>query len=222
MVTEKTRKKILDGFTALCADQRWEAVTLSAIAERAGIGLGQLRQAYGSRLALAADFSARLDASVLAEMDPDLSSEPPRDRLFDVMFSRIEALQGHKAMIRNWGAAARRDPFLALAFNDILTRSMTWMLAGAGIGASGARNAIRAQALALIWTRTLQDWIDDDDPGLARTMAALDRRLRRAERAVLNLTRVECAIDRLLAARQMRPTGTESNPAEDAGEKNDD
>jgi hypothetical protein len=33
-------------------------------------------------------------------------------------------------------------------------------------------------------------WLDDDDPGLARTMAELDRRLRQAERTWMRLERL--------------------------------
>ena len=42
----------------------------------------------------------------------------------------------------------------------------------------------RAQGLALVWARVMRVWLDDEDPGLARTMAALDKRLREAERTV--------------------------------------
>ena len=38
-----------------------------------------------------------------------------------------------------------------------------------------------AQALTLLYVRVLSVWSRDDDPGLARTMAALDRELARIE-----------------------------------------
>ncbi|HEX2257777.1 MAG TPA: TetR/AcrR family transcriptional regulator, partial [Afifellaceae bacterium] len=47
----------------------------------------------------------------------------------------------------------------------------------------------RAQGLALVWARVMRVWLDDDDPGLARTMAALDRRLREAERNFIRISR---------------------------------
>ena len=47
---------------------------------------------------------------------------------------------------------------------------------------TAARGVFRAQGLALVWARVMRVWLDDDDPGLARTMAALDKRLREAER----------------------------------------
>ncbi len=56
------------------------------------------------------------------------------------------------------------------------------MLTAAGIGASGPRGMLRAQGLALLFGSVLRTWVRDDDPGLARTMAALDRALGRGQR----------------------------------------
>ena len=36
----------------------------------------------------------------------------------------------------------------------------------------------------VVWLATIRVWMDDDSPDLARTMAALDRHLRRADRMV--------------------------------------
>ena len=47
---------------------------------------------------------------------------------------------------------------------------------------SGMIGGMRAQALAGFFARAMQTWLDDEDPGLARTMAALDRQLASAER----------------------------------------
>ncbi len=75
----------------------------------------------------------------------------------------------------------RRDPPLALALNGLAVRSQQWMLAAANIDSAGPRGVLRAQGLAVLYAQVLQVWVDDDDPGLARTMAALDGNLRRAE-----------------------------------------
>jgi hypothetical protein len=56
------------------------------------------------------------------------------------------------------------------------------MLEAAGIGASGPKGALRAQGAALMFARVLRIWLDDDEPGLDRTMAALGRGLASAER----------------------------------------
>jgi AcrR family transcriptional regulator len=190
MVQPKTRNRIVDALLALAAERRFEDVTLEAVAERAGISLAALRAAYDGRLAILADFVRRTDERVLAGLDPDLASEAPRERLFDVLFARFGAVAPHKPAIRSLAAAARRDPALALALNGIVVPSMGWMLSAAGISAAGGRGLCRAQGLALVWARVMRVFLDDDDPGLARTMAALDRQLRRAERTVIRLDRL--------------------------------
>jgi hypothetical protein len=78
--------------------------------------------------------------------------------------------------------SARRNPGLALALNAMAVRSQHWMLEAAGIGASGPRGALRAQGAALMFGRVVNVWVDDDDEGLDRTMAALDRGLSSAAR----------------------------------------
>jgi hypothetical protein len=56
------------------------------------------------------------------------------------------------------------------------------MLTAADIDAGGPRGMLRAQGLALLFAQVLRTWVKDDDPGLARTMAALDRALASGQR----------------------------------------
>ena len=88
MVQQKTRKKIVDALMALAAERRWEDVTLEALAERADVSLKTLRSAYDGRLTVLAEFFRGVDEEVLGRIDPGLAQEAPRERLFDVLFSR--------------------------------------------------------------------------------------------------------------------------------------
>jgi len=119
---------------------------------------------------------------VLAGGDADVAEEPPRERLFDVLMRRFEALAPHKAAIRSLMRSVRRNPGLAVALNGLAVRSQQWMLTAAGINASGPRGMLRAQGTALMFAGVLRTFVRDDDPGLARTMAALDRALARGQR----------------------------------------
>src|SRR5688572_882697 len=92
MVQPKTRSKIIDALMALAAERPWEEVTLEAMAERAGLTLAGLHAAYDGRIAVLADFVRRTDERVLSAVDPNMAQEAPRERLFDVLFSRFEAL----------------------------------------------------------------------------------------------------------------------------------
>ena len=74
---------------------------------------------------------------------------------------------------------------------------MHWMLQAAGIGTDGVGGGLRVSGLAMVYASVFRIWLEDDDAGLARTMAALDRRLRRGERTVRNVEQVGSVIHRL-------------------------
>jgi hypothetical protein len=124
----------------------------------------------------------QIDRKVLTGGDSEVAEELPRERLFDVLMRRLETMAPHKRAIRSLLRSARRDPPLALALNGLAVRSQQWMLTAADINAAGPGGALRAQGLALLYASVLRTWVNDDDPGLARTMAVLDRELARGER----------------------------------------
>ena len=111
-----------------------------------------------------------------------MAEESPRERLFDVLMRRLEILAPHKEAVRSLLRSASCNPGLALALNGLAVRSQQWMLTAADIGASGPKGMLRAQGLALLFANVLRTWVDDDDDGHARTLAALDRELARGQR----------------------------------------
>ena len=152
-------------------------IGLADIAEAAGVTLSQMRGEFPSTLAILAAYLKSVDRAVLAEDMADMAEEPPRERLFDVLMRRLEVMAPHREAVRSLMRSARRNPPLTLALNGLAVRSQQWMLTAAGIKASGPRGLMRAQGLAVLFAAVLRAWVNDDDPGLARTMAALDRAL---------------------------------------------
>ena len=176
------RDKAVDALMALLAERTFDEIGLAEIAGRAGLSLSQLRAEFGSTLAILAAHIKDIDRQVLDGTDAETAEEPARDRLFDVLMRRLEALAPYKAAVRSLLRSARRSPSLALALNGITLRSQHWMLTAAGIGTQGPRGLLRVQGAALLFGRVLSVWVNDDEPGLDRTMAALDRGLASAER----------------------------------------
>jgi len=175
------RERIIEAFMALLAEQPIERIGLAEIASTANVTLAELRGEFGTPLAILAAHVKQLDRRVLADIDPDMAEESPRERLFDVLMHRLELLTPHKEAVRSLLRSARRDPPLALALNAMTVCSQQWMLTAAGIGASGPKGMVRSQGLALLYANVLRTWVDDDDDG-SRTLAALDRELARGQR----------------------------------------
>ena len=210
----RSRDKVVAAFLELLAERPFEEIGLSDIAARAGVSLAQLRDEFASTLAILAAHIKATDRAVLAADLSDMDEEPPRERLFDVLMRRLEVLAPHREAVRSLLRSARRNPPLAFALNGLATRSQQWMLTAAGIEASGPRGALSAQGLTVLFGSVLRTWVHDDDPGLARTMAALDRALARGQRVagfVDDLLRIPERLCRLRPRRRGR-----SNDAEES------
>lgn len=179
---ENDKNRIIDAFMALLAERPIEEIGFAEIGGRAGVPLHRCRAAFDSVLSVLSAKLRMIDAAVLEGIEPEMAEEPPRERLFDVLMRRLELLEPSKPAVRSLVRSARLDPGLALAINGFAVRSQHWMLAAAGITSGGLRGSFRAQGLALLYGNAMRVWLDDDDPGLARTMAALDRELNRGAR----------------------------------------
>ncbi len=176
------RDKIIAALLALLAEKPIERIGFSDIATRAGVSLAQLRGEFGSVFAILAAHIKAVDSAVLSGGDADITEESVKERLFDVLMRRLETLAPHKAAVRSLMRSAARNPGLAFALNGLAVRSQKWMLTAAGISATGPKGMMRAQGLAVLFAKILCTFVEDDDPGLAPTMAALDRELSRGAR----------------------------------------
>jgi AcrR family transcriptional regulator len=176
------REKIIAAFMALLAEKRFEQIGFGDISVRAGVSLATARSEFGSTLSILAAHMKELDRKVLASEEADMADEPPRERLFDVLMRRIEAMAPYREATRSLMKSASCNPGLAFALNGLAVRSQTWMMTAAGIDAAGPRGMIRAQGLAALFASVLRTWVDDEDEGSARTLAALDRALARGQR----------------------------------------
>ena len=186
-MVSKTRKAdipeaILDAALDLAATKSWRHTSLADIAGAAGVSLAEIRAHYSSKPAIVAAITRRIDAAVLAGDQPELAGEPARDRLFDVMMRRFDAMAPNREAIRSILGAAPADPVAALSGACTLACSMAWMLEAARIGSSGFSGLLRIKGLALIYLPVLRVWLEDESDDMARTMAALDRRLGQADR----------------------------------------
>jgi len=210
------REKIVAALLALLAEKPIEQIDFADIAQQAGVSLTQLRGEFVSKLAILAAHIKSIDRAVLAQDLSDMAEEPPRERLFDVLMRRLEAMASDRDAVRSLLRSARRNPPLALALNGLAVRSQQWMLAAAGISAAGPRGMVRAQGLALLFSSVLRVWVRDEDTGLARTMAALDRALARGQRFsgfLDDLCQIPARICRLRSRRRRRGDDAEESVA---------
>jgi AcrR family transcriptional regulator len=167
---------------ALIPTEGWRGLSLAAIAAAAELPILRVYRVFRSKQAILGGLFRRVDEIVLAEPPSPEPDERPRDRLFDLLMRRFDALQPHKAALDVLRRELPGDPVTALCAGASLLRSMRWMLEAADIPTDGLRGAVVVRLAASAYLSTMRVWRSDDSADLGRTMAALDTRLRRIER----------------------------------------
>lgn len=165
----------------LASRMGWDMITLADIADKAHCSLAELSEIFDDKGDILTAYERMVDKKVLeAFAEPDLSS-PERDRLFDIIMERFDILNDNRdamiAILRTFVF----DPKQAVIGLPHLARSMAWMLEAAGIDSAGAKGALKVAGLTAVYIYALRAWAKDDSADMAKTMAALDRGLRRAE-----------------------------------------
>lgn len=174
-------KRVIDAAFALAAETDWRRVSLADIAARADVTLAEFAEHFSSKGAILLAFTKQIDAEVLANLDEETPSETPRDRLFGVMMKRFDALAPYKTGLAAMLRAPDGDLATFAAGACRYLHSMALMLEAAGISTAGFQGRLRVQGLAAIYPGVLRIWLNEEAEDMPRTMAALDRWLRRAE-----------------------------------------
>ena len=185
------RAAIVDALLTLAAEQRFEDITISAVCAAANVSLADFRDAFPSKGAVLAGFSRRLDRAVLERGSEHNLDEGAKERLFDVLMRRLDAMAPYRDGLRGVFGWLRRDPTSLLEMNRLTVNSLRFMLEAAEIDSDGPAGALKLQGLALAWGRVFTIWLEDAPPDFAKSMAALDRELTRGERMVAGLDRLD-------------------------------
>ena len=131
----------------LAAGRGWRDLTMEDIAAEGGLTLVQLHDAYASKGAILDAFVDQIDAAVLAGDSADLAADPVRDRLFDIVMRRFDALGAHKDAVRAILRDTGLDPCAMIGGTCRLQRSMRWMLEAARVDTSGLAGQLRVKGL---------------------------------------------------------------------------
>jgi len=162
----------------LAAEEGWGQVNVAAACRAAGLPVAEARARFLNRDAILLRFGRLADQAALLDSP---STGPVRDRLFDLLMRRFDALQAHRDGVQALLRALPAEPSTTLLLAGATRTSMRWMLQAAGLAATGPRGELQVQGLVAVWLWTLRAWQRDESADLSGTMAALDSALGRAE-----------------------------------------
>lgn len=178
---------VLASAMRLAGEVGWTRMSVPAAARIAGLNLADVQARMTTRLELLQRLGRVLDRAALADVPQDGSL---RDRLFDVLMRRFDALQPYREGVLALMRALPLDPPALLGLTCDTGRSMRWTLEAVGVNTSGFSGNARVQGLVAVWLVGLRTWRTDESADLSATMAAVDVALARADRAATWLDRI--------------------------------
>ena len=174
-------RHIIDTAIKLAGEKGWRALTMADIAAKGEISMAEIYRVFPTKNDILKGFTRQIDEVVLSVGPDGEEGETHRDRLFDVMMRRFDALTPYRSGLEGISRDLRGDPMMAALHACALRRSLAWMLEAAGIPSDGIAGMLRVKGLGVIYLMVFRVWLTDDSADLSRTMAALDSRLRQAE-----------------------------------------
>jgi AcrR family transcriptional regulator len=167
---------------ALAERMEWSAIGLRAIAEQAGISLPDLKRHAPEKSSILEAFARDIDEAMLLVFEAHPAEGEPHDRLFDVMMKRLEILAPYRTVVASVLRSRKGDPAQSLKLLRSVSESIGWIMAAARVEEEPRWQSLGRVGLIRAYLRALSVWARADDPGMTRTMAALDRALRDSER----------------------------------------
>jgi AcrR family transcriptional regulator len=180
--TASDADRIIDAAFAQIPIAGWRRLSLASIAAASGLPILRVYRNFSSKQAILCGFFRRIDEAVLTEPPAAEEGEHPRDRVFDLMMRRFDAIRPYKPALEVLRRELPSDPPSLLVAGAALMRSISWILEAADIPTRGVRGAIAVRLTGVAYLGTARVWHRDDSSDLGHTMAALDARLRRIER----------------------------------------
>ncbi|MDH3659899.1 MAG: hypothetical protein OEU92_07710 [Alphaproteobacteria bacterium] len=172
----------------IIAETGLRGFSFTELKDRSNVSMVELRRAFRGRGAVLDALSERLDQAMLAFEPADMEGLPPRDRAFEMIMTRLEAMAPFRAGLCRLMQDARFDPELLAMTACRLDRSLAWLQDAGGLAEGrgplplkGLNRRLQRRLLGAVYLQTLRAWAADDSPDLAKTMASLDKQLRRIE-----------------------------------------
>lgn len=165
----------------LLAERGAERFSFVELARRAELTLAEVYAEIPDHGALLRAVGRRLDQEMLGIEVSELDGLSPRERVFELIMRRLDAMAPYKEGLRALAGKAGREPTLLAAACCNLDRLSRRLVDAAALVAGPTMKQMARRATAAVYLRTFQVWLDDDTEDMARTLAELDRRLQQAE-----------------------------------------
>lgn len=158
----------------IAGDEGWAAVNSADVAQRLRVPQARVNEVMPDKHDILRHLGQLVDEQMQAGgiADGDL-----RDRLFDVIMRRFDALQPYRPGVKAAVAAMASDISLPLVLLGRFDETLELTLQTADVEPT----ALRKAGFATLMLLALRTWLQDETLDQSKTMAELDRRIRQLD-----------------------------------------
>lgn len=167
----------------------WNNLTMEQIAKAAKMPVATVRKFFKKPADMIPALVELIDGETRRSLHKTKLGKTPHDRLFEIMMARFDALQNYRSGILAIIGDLKRDPQSAMPFLKAQWESMTDIILTARPELKEPQKTLAAAGLYGVYQYALFVWSKDSSADMSKTMAALDRGLRYADKAAKILFR---------------------------------
>lgn len=172
------KNKLIQTALDLASKNAWNDILLSDIAMAACVAQEDMDLLFSCKSDIIAAYARNVDHQLSDEMNGAFGdSDSLHDKLFDIFMARFDILNQNRLAVISIINGLTLDPAQGIQSLSTLCNSINTIMDIAEIETHGWQGAIKISALSAIYLKSLRDWVKDDTPDMAATMAGLDKSL---------------------------------------------
>ena len=175
-------ERIIAATLKLAKSNRWKNVSMKIISEEAKIPLSEIVKILPTKTAILIEFNRLVDKRLSENNHNNEETANSRDLLFELLMERFDILNENKeALVNIMKSIAKESPVTGIIGIISSLQSINRIMEICAIPNRGLLGKFRLKAVFAIYLKAMYCWLEDDTPGLSKTMADLDKSLTRLE-----------------------------------------
>ena len=175
-------ERIIAATLKLAKFNSWKNISMKIISEEAKIPLSEIIKILPTKTAILIEFNRLVDKRLSENNHNNEETANSRDLLFELLMERFDILNENKeALVNIMKSIAKESPVTGIIGIISSLQSITRIMEICAIPNRGLLGKFRLKAVFAIYLKAMYCWLEDDTPGLSKTMADLDKSLTRLE-----------------------------------------
>lgn len=179
-MTDTQDDKILQSFLELAEHTPVHRLTPDAVASQAGLPLSDIPAHLSDGFDFADAYIDTINHRIVYGFHAD-PQDSVRERLFDLLMQYFDELSLHKQAALNIERGFKARPSALCKRHKLIFDLFGEILTACQANAKGLRGRLRIRSLQALFLLVYKVWREDDTDDMAKTMAALDKHLTKAE-----------------------------------------